>query len=111
MKIIITAKEAGIDADFDPTFGRCAYIALFDDESGYIASYENKAAKESGGAGIAAAKFVGGLQASAIITGHLGPNASSAVKELGLSVYYGHFSNIEEAFGKYRAKELTQANL
>lgn len=111
MRIAITAKESGRNAAFDPTFGRCGYFALYDAEEGYLGSYENESAKQSAGAGTAAARFVNGLKAGAIITGHLGPNASMAVKQLGLDVYLGSFSDAEEAYAKYRANEITKANL
>ncbi len=111
MRIVITAKDGGKGASFDPTFGRCAFFALFGTEKGYLESFENKASREAGGAGIAAVRIIGGLKADAIITGHLGPNATRAVKEMGTGVYYGHFKDIEEAFSKFQSKELQKVDL
>jgi predicted Fe-Mo cluster-binding NifX family protein len=111
MRIVITAKGDGSFAQFDPTFGRCGYFSLFDSEDGYIGSYENKAAEEPSGAGRAAARFVSGLGAKAIITGHLGPNASVAARQLGFDVYYGHFGHVQEAFSRMISGELAKAQL
>ena len=111
MRIVITAKGDGSSAQFDPTFGRCGFFALFDSEDGYLESHENKAAQEPSGAGKAATRFVGGLGAKAIVTGHLGPNAAMAAKQLGFDVYYGDFGSIQEAFGRMMSGELGKAQL
>lgn len=111
MRVVITARGDGRCAQFDPTFGRCGFFALFDSEDGYIASYENKAAQEASGAGKAAARFVAGLGARAIVTGHLGPNAAMAAGQLGFDVYYGHFGSISDAFSKMMSGELNKAQL
>lgn len=111
MRVAITAKEAGSCARFDPTFGRCGFFALFDSEDGYIDSYENKAAQEASGAGKAAARFVSGLGVRAIVTGHLGPNAAIAAKQLGFDVYYGDFGSVSDAFRKIMSGELNKAQL
>lgn len=111
MKIVITAKSSGIHAKFDPVFGRCRYFALFDDKGGFLGSYENDAALQAGGAGTAAARFVGSLAADAIVTGRLGPNAANAVKELGIAAYYGHFESISDAFSDFLSGKLAKADL
>lgn len=111
MRVVITARGDGSSAKFDPTFGRCGFFALFDSEDGYIGSYENKAAQEASGAGKAAARFVSGLGCRTIVTGHLGPNAAMAAKQLGFDVYYGSFEGISDAFSKLMSGELTKAQL
>lgn len=108
MRVVITAKENGNGAAFDSRFGRCAYLALYETGKGYVMSFENKAAEATGGAGIAAGRHVGELDADVLITGHLGPNAATAIKEIGVKVFYGSFGNITEAFNEYEAGHLTE---
>ena len=56
MKIAVTASAEGIDCAVDPRFGRAAYFAVVDTETGRCNSISNDAVSAAGGAGITAAE-------------------------------------------------------
>lgn len=99
MKIVISSTGETIDSDIDMRFGRCAYFLAVETENNEIknvTSEKNQGAQQGHGAGISAAQQVGNMKPDKIITGNLGPNASSALNQLGIEVYQAS-GNIKDA--------------
>ncbi|NVM53214.1 MAG: NifB/NifX family molybdenum-iron cluster-binding protein [Candidatus Helarchaeota archaeon] len=111
--IAVTSQSLdGLNALVDPRFGRCRAFTIVKIQSGDIVDtqvLENPAMMAGGGAGIQAAQTVGNSGAQIVITGNLGPNASSALQGLGITTYIGASGNVESAINAYLSGSLQQA--
>ncbi|NPA49958.1 MAG: dinitrogenase iron-molybdenum cofactor biosynthesis protein [Thermodesulfobacteria bacterium] len=85
-KIAISAEGKDLTARVDPHFGRAAYFIIYDLETDSWEVFENPAATEARGAGIAAATFLAEKGVDVIVTGHCGPKAFSVLKAAGIKV-------------------------
>ncbi|NLB34586.1 MAG: dinitrogenase iron-molybdenum cofactor biosynthesis protein [Elusimicrobia bacterium] len=111
MKICMSSKGMGSDAMLDPRFGRCAYFVIIDSETEkVIDEFENPAATADHGAGILAAQAVMEKEPAAVITGNVGPNASSVLHNADIKVYTfaGFEGTLLEALAKFK-KESPEA--
>jgi predicted Fe-Mo cluster-binding NifX family protein len=112
MKIAITAVDDNMEALIDQRFGRCRYFLVVDLEGDLVKSfqsYENQGLIQGHGAGIRAAQQLGELKVEKVITGELGPNATSVLGQLGIEAYHGS-GNAEDAltdFYKGKLKPIT----
>lgn len=79
-KICITAEGDNLDSNIDPRFGRCAYFILVNPQTLAFEAIQNPYKDSTGGAGIQAGQFVADQKVKAILTGHLGPNASKTLE-------------------------------
>ena len=101
----------GLSATLDPRFGRCRAFTIIQIENGKIKdirALENPAMMAGGGAGIQAAQLVGNSGAQVVITGNVGPNASSALQGLGLAVYLSPSGTVESVVNEYIKGNLNQ---
>lgn len=87
MKICITGKQPGLDAEFEERFGRSPYFIFMDMKSGVTESVKNPFSEESGGVGPRSVQLVIDHQADVLITGQMGDNASKAMKSSGKQVF------------------------
>ncbi|MBN2421733.1 NifB/NifX family molybdenum-iron cluster-binding protein [Candidatus Woesearchaeota archaeon] len=90
MKIVISSNGESLESDVDMRFGRCKYFIVVETENKEIKNFsavENQGALQGHGAGIKAAEQIGELKANAIITGNLGPNASTVLNQLNIDCY------------------------
>lgn len=86
MKLAITSVDEGIESSVDLRFGRAKYFVVVDLETHAtttVSNYVNLNAAQ--GAGIQTAKTLIDLGVKAVITGHVGPKAFSAL-EAGVSL-------------------------
>jgi predicted Fe-Mo cluster-binding NifX family protein len=109
MKIVVTASGTALDSPVDPRFGRCRYFIIVDPDSLEFEAVENENATASGGAGIQSAQFVAQKSAEAILTGSLGPNASSTLRASGLKVFLGAAGTVREAVQMFKNGQLQEA--
>lgn len=102
MRICVTAGAAGIDAPFDPRFGRCPFFAVVDMEEMTAESVPNPGAGSSGGVGIQAAQAVSRMGVTALITGSIGPNALQTLSAAGIDVYQQLGGSVREAIEQFK---------
>ncbi|MEF3696645.1 NifB/NifX family molybdenum-iron cluster-binding protein [Desulfolutivibrio sp.] len=110
MKIAITTEKASLDSPLDPRFGRAAGFFVHDMESGestFAANTQNLSLPQ--GAGIQSAQTVAGLGVGAVITGHVGPKAFSALQRGGIAIYLAQDVTVGQAIEAFRAGTLTPA--
>lgn len=107
MKICITAKGEGLDAQVDPRFGRCAYFVFVDTENGDVESVSNGGAS-SGGAGIQAAQIVIDKEAEAVLSGSFGPNAFEALNDASIKTYSGVSGSVSSALSAFKEGSYTE---
>jgi predicted Fe-Mo cluster-binding NifX family protein len=105
MKIAITSTGTTLDSSVDPRFGRSAFIAFLDLQTGQLEALANPFADASGGAGIQSAQFVLDHRADALLTGHCGPKASAVLSDAGVQVVNGISGTVREAVASYRQME------
>lgn len=87
MKLVISAADnTGLNAPFDPRFGRAGYFALIETDSDAVESFANDAVNASGGAGTQSAQFISEKGAKAVISGHFGPKAERALAAAGIEM-------------------------
>ena len=114
MKICVTSKGNNLEAEVDPRFGRAAYILIVDTFSFGIEVLDNsKNANAFKGAGIQAATMISGKGASALLTGHCGPNAFKTLQAAGINVandISGTVKDAVTAFNESKIEYSDQAN-
>jgi len=110
MKIAVSAAGKTLDSQVDPRFGRAAGFIIYDMETGafeYKDNSQNLNAMQ--GAGIQSAKHISDSGASALITGHCGPKAFTALKAAGVKIYAGAAGTVEESIDKFKAGTLAES--
>jgi predicted Fe-Mo cluster-binding NifX family protein len=108
MKIAISASRGDVNAPVDPRFGRCPYYVFIDTETNAAEIVQNQAAMAGGGAGIQAAQSVVEQGATAVITGHMGPNAFQVFDAAGVTIYTATHLTVSQAVDAFKAGTLPQ---
>jgi predicted Fe-Mo cluster-binding NifX family protein len=114
MKIAITAKEAALESEVDPRFGRAPYILIVDTGTMEYEVVDNRGnAGSFKGAGIAAASGICGKGAEVLLTGSCGPKAFMVLDAAGIKVVNnisGRVGDMVAAFRKGGMRYATGAN-
>jgi predicted Fe-Mo cluster-binding NifX family protein len=103
MRIAVTAREPGLEAEVDPRFGRCGHFVFVDTDSTDAESVANEGVGAAGGAGVQAAQFVSEKGATAVLTGNCGPNAHRALTAAGVQVIVGVSGTVRDAVDQFKA--------
>ena len=109
MKIAISSSGKTLDSPLDPRFGRCAWFLVIDPADMSYEVFDNQNAAQSSGAGIQAAQFLADKNVSAVITGHIGPNAVQTISAAGIEIFAQEQGTIKEVVEKYKNKGLNPA--
>jgi predicted Fe-Mo cluster-binding NifX family protein len=110
MKIAITTEAHSLESPLDPRFGRAAGFFVHDTDTGqdsFAANTQNLSLAQ--GAGIQSAQTVAGLGVQAVITGHVGPKAFSALQRGGIAVYLAADMTVGQAIAAFKAGTLAAA--
>jgi predicted Fe-Mo cluster-binding NifX family protein len=108
MKIAISSQGQDLSSGLDPRFGRTPGFIIYDTQSGeasHLANTQNMQAMQ--GAGIQTAQNVVQAGAEAVITGHVGPKAFSALQAGGIDIYLCQEPTVQEAIKAFEEKKLT----
>ena len=108
MKVVISSTGDSIDSNVDPRFGRCIKFLIVDTDTMQAEALENSSVHSAHGAGIGAAQKVASLNVEAVITGHVGPNAYSALSRTGIKIYTGAVGTVKEAIAQYKEGKLRE---
>lgn len=95
-----------MDALTDPRFGRCSHFVIVDIDTMEHKVIENDAAIVASGAGIRAAQTVTSESVDAVVTGHVGPNAFSALQAAGIKMLTGSSGSVFDAIEAFKQGEL-----
>jgi predicted Fe-Mo cluster-binding NifX family protein len=107
LRICITAQGPTLEAPVDTRFSRCANFTIIDPDTLEYESTPNPGAMTSGGAGAQAAQFVIDRKVDAVLTGHVGPGAYSALNANGIPIYVGISGSVRDAIAQFQSEELT----
>jgi predicted Fe-Mo cluster-binding NifX family protein len=113
-KIAITSQGPNLDSDFDERFGRCQYFIVIDTSTDNFESIQNESNSASGGAGTASAKKIADLGVQAVISGHFGPNAATALQAFGIKMHTSKSETISKALAEFKngsVQEVTDATV
>jgi len=110
MKIAITSTGTEMNSDLDPRFGRAQYFIIYDIENNKIVEVinNNSNLNASGGAGTSAAQVIADNDATTVISGNFGPNASKGLLAFGIKMYQSDVQKIEEVVAAYQAGTLVE---
>ena len=103
MKIAISSTGKDISSDVSDMFGRCPYFVIaeiVDKKIINVEAIENINLKQAGGVGISVAQMIVEKDASAVITGNIGPRALDVLKQFNIEVYAGS-GQIKEVLQKF----------
>ena len=101
MKIAVSSTGGSLSAQVSPTFGRCAYFVIVDSGTMKFEVLSNPAEGMMGGAGPEAARQIKEKGCEVVVTGQVGPNAESALKQYGIAVAGGASGTVKEAVENY----------
>ena len=82
MKIAITATDNTTTAKLDSRFGRCAYFAIYDTETGTTEFIQNDNKNSAEGAGPASVQLIASKGVKQVISGEFGGKAKSILEDL-----------------------------
>lgn len=109
MNVAVSALGPTLEDKVDSHFGRALYFIVMDSDTGEFEAIDNSVNKNAmGGAGIGAAELVSGRGVTAVVTGHLGPNAFKALGAAGITGFSGIGRTVREAVAAVAAGELEE---
>ena len=106
MKICLSSTADNLDGQLDPLFGRCAYLLIVDPQTLQYEAIPNASAGATGGAGIQAAQTAINKQATAVISGNIGPNAFGALQAAGIEILIETPVSIRAIIEKYNSGQI-----
>ncbi len=110
MLICITSQGSDLDSQVDPRFGRAAKFVLVETDTNEFKTVDNTQNLQAAqGAGIQAAQNVVNAGAKAVVTGHCGPKAFTALNAAGVDTYTGASGAVSEALQAFKTGELKKA--
>ncbi len=106
MKIAVSSMGNNIDSSIDPRFGRAQWFLIVDSETNEHLAVANASAELNQGAGIQTAQMLKNHDVSVVITGHIGPNAFTALSSANISMFEAPAVSIMAAVGMYLNDDL-----
>ena len=102
MKVAVSSLGPTLEDKVDERFGRAMHFIVVDTVSGAFEAIVNDLNRNAlQGAGIASAELVADRGAEAVITGHLGPKAFSALEAAGIRGYDGTGMTVAAALAAF----------
>jgi predicted DNA-binding protein (UPF0251 family)/predicted Fe-Mo cluster-binding NifX family protein len=109
MKIAITSVDGTLEGMVDERFGRSKKVIIYDRETKTHTVVDNTVNMNSPqGAGIQSAQNIVNSRASAVISGHLGPNAFRVLLAAGVDVYTTSGLTVAEGIRAFEDGRLTK---
>ena len=109
MKLAITAQEASSASAVDMRFGRAKFFVVYDTDNDTYTTVDNvQNLQAAQGAGIQSAATVVNAGCSALITGHCGPKAFTALAKAGVPIYETTASSVKDAVESFLAGKLNK---
>lgn len=107
MKIAVSAMGGSLDSLVSEKFGRAPYFLIVDTDTMKFTPLLNGAESMSGGAGPEAVRQVSAQGVSAVLTGQLGPNATTALEAAKITAVTGlsGTKTVKQAVEEYARKK------
>lgn len=108
MKIAVTSQGQDATSLVDPRFGRARYFRVVDCATGQQNVVDNEAGVNAAqGAGTQAVQTLASMGVQAVITGHVGPKAWTALQVAKIPAYAVSGGTVEEAIRAFMAGKLS----
>ena len=101
MKIAVSSTGGSIEGEVEPRFGRAPYYVIVDTDTMKFELVFNPNTLDEQGAGPRTAKMIADAGAQVVLTGSVGPNASSALDGAGIRVVTGVTGTIRGAVDSF----------
>ena len=88
-KVAVTAQGDHLEAEVDPSFGRCSHFIIIDPQTSSLQTYTNPYRELNQGAGIKSAQFLAQQGVRLLFTGECGPKAYQVLTSSGIQVVTG----------------------
>ena len=105
MKVGVSATGGSMEAQVEPRFGRCPYFLIVDTDTMRFEAFSNPGIALAGGAGPRTVQEFQQRGAQVILTGHVGPNAQTALEQSGMKVVTDATGTVREAVEAYKAQQ------
>ena len=105
MKVGVSATGGSMEAQVESRFGRYPYFLIVDTETMRFEAFSNPATSLGGGAGPRTVQEFQQRGAQVILTGHVGPNAQTALEQSGLKVVTNVTGTVREAVEAHKAQQ------
>ncbi len=110
MIIAITAKEASLQSEVDPRFGRAAYFLIANSLTGEVYAHDNtKGIEAENGAGTGASQLMAEYKIDVLYTGHVGPKAAEVLEKANITYHENTEGTIEEVLAGIPQEAAPQA--
>jgi predicted Fe-Mo cluster-binding NifX family protein len=106
MKIAVSSHGKNLNAELDPSFGRCTCFLIVDPDDMSFEVFENESEGLGGGAGSQSAQFVASKGVNAVITGNCGPNAVQILSVAGIELFLGQSGTVREVVNRFQKGSL-----
>jgi predicted Fe-Mo cluster-binding NifX family protein len=90
-----------LDSPLDEQFGRCPYFVIADPDGSAPEAVENPYASSGSGAGIQAARLLAERDASVLLTGRCGPNATATLTAAQITIVTGCHGTVRQALDRF----------
>lgn len=110
MKIAFTAQNNNPESILDPRFGRADWLLIHNDCTNTWECINNISGRDaSHGAGIQTAQKVVDGKVEAVVTGSIGPKASTSLQAAKIRIFHGAKGTAIEALHDFKAGRLKEA--
>jgi predicted Fe-Mo cluster-binding NifX family protein len=109
LKVAVSSTGGNLDSSVDPRFGRSPYHVIVETETMAFEAMPNASMSSPSGAGIGAAQAVAGKGVQAVLTGSIGPNASSVLSQVGIKMFSGASGTVRQAVETFKEGRLSEA--
>ncbi|SDZ83395.1 Predicted Fe-Mo cluster-binding protein, NifX family [Desulfuromusa kysingii] len=101
MIIAVTAKEASLQSEVDPRFGRAAYFLIANSATGEVYAHDNTEGIEAdNGAGTGASQQLAEFKVDVLYTGHVGPKAAEVLDKAKIAYHENTTGTVEEVLSR-----------
>ena len=105
MIVAIASEGRTLTSEMASVFGRCPVFQFIDTETETVDARDNPALDATGGAGVAAARFVVDRGARVVITPKVGPKAEAVLVGAGLRIHVHVGGTVGAALEGFREEE------
>ncbi|MFP4167547.1 MAG: NifB/NifX family molybdenum-iron cluster-binding protein [Desulfonatronovibrionaceae bacterium] len=110
MKLAVSSQGDSLQSPIDTRFGRAQGFIIYDTDNSSFEFMENKQNLNlPQGAGIQTAQNVANTGVKAVISGHIGPKAFSALSKAEIEIYFASAGTVDEALEAYKKGLLEKA--
>lgn len=111
MRLCVTSTGADIHSMVDDRFGRANFFLIIDTDTMQFEALYNSARNEGRESGVRAAEMLADRGVEALLTGVVGPNAFTALRESNIRIFEGasEFDSVKGALEKFKKGHYTEA--